>query len=568
MIVPQFECEQDEKKVVLLVRAPHSRPRDIDISVTGKELHFHCSPYLLHLRFPHALSLDPEDNPASYSIDTGIATIPLLKEEPGKYFERLDMLSTLLVGRKKPNSTTGLGPPPVPSIEVLSSENAAPAPSATVAGTEPVNTGHTSSQQALQNLLEPEVKAQSILLTAASENFRENVTDVAGVEVAMSQLSVGRPKYGFGARYEGIFEIRAEDMSDTIELPSPDSTPVWRRPQIRQELEDKKFDEEHFVADFMLSDEFRHVLEFKPVLNQEKTKLSGDVKDAIIKLPKREYLSDVADDACADLAGLLFAYCYDHRTTCGEGNVESPWTISRLCASFSCLEVMHSPVDAVRAAYRRSLAYPLYRNTDVADLVLADLRQLLDSNGNIDHLRSRLLRVLVSMRLSFEEDKLLRIFSDIFLTDFCVWIQSVDDSALEQLANDVRDISVDNTALGWDLVGLQNAALNMAMGSSGTSVPEVNSGAGHSQSMNGAAHGPEIVIRGPAEREGFEMTPVSSTYVDNGEASESDSSSESSSDDESSSSDEDVCQNKTAVENKASKTEILPAAKSNPDEPE
>ena len=42
------------------------------------------------------------------------------------------------------------------------------------------------------------------------------------------------------------------------------------------------------------------------------------------------------------LVDLLFAYCYDHRTTEGEGNVESAWTMCKLSSTLSCLEVRNS----------------------------------------------------------------------------------------------------------------------------------------------------------------------------------------------------------------------------------
>ncbi len=249
-----------------------------------------------------------------------------------------------------------------------------------------------------------------------------------------------------------------------MELPEPDATPVWRRPQLRRELEDRKFDPEHYIADFMLSDEFVHVLQFSPQFNLEETSLSNAAKDTLLKLPKRQYLQDIDRDVSSDLAGLLYAYCYDHRTTCGERNVESAWTISRLCASFACLEAMRSPYDAVFAAYRRSLAYPLYRNTEVAELVLQDTKRLVNCGGDVDKLRSRLLRVLLGLRETFEEEKLLRIFSDIFLTDFCIWIQRVDDDVLQKLAEEVLGIVIDKLILDWDLAGLERAALNSEMG--------------------------------------------------------------------------------------------------------
>ena len=41
--------------------------------------------------------------------------------------------------------------------------------------------------------------------------------------------------------------------------------------------------------------------------------------------------------ALCGLVDILFAYCYDTRTTDGEHNVESAWTIIRLSSTFSWL---------------------------------------------------------------------------------------------------------------------------------------------------------------------------------------------------------------------------------------
>lgn len=430
MITPLFECQQDEKTVTVNVRAPHSRVRDIDISVIDCDLHFHCRPYLLHLRFPHALKLDPETNPASYDIDTGIARIPLVKSEPGQYFERLDMLSTLLVKRQRGTLRNGQVVQPSPNIEVLSSE-------------------------ASDARLLPAVRSDSVSVEATSRAFNEDVIDVAGVHVSKHELGVGVPHYGFAGRYAGYFGPRAEDTSELVELDDPDGTPVWRRAALREESEDAKFDPEHFAADLMLAYEFQHVFDYRPVYE---IAVSNDAKDALLKLPKREYLPDIDTAATADLAGILFASCYDMRVTCGERCVESPWTISRVCASFAFLQPMHNVRDAVLAAYRRSLAYPLYRHRRLSALVLADTKRLVQCS-TVDALRSRLLRVLIELRLLFESDKLFRVFSDLFLTDYCIWIQSVDGNVLEIFASDMRELEIEKSSIGWDLNALESAAM-------------------------------------------------------------------------------------------------------------
>lgn len=518
MITPLFECQQDDKNVTVLVRAPHSRPRDIDISVIDKELHFHCRPYLLHLRFPHALTLDPEHNPASYDITTGIAKIPLLKTVQGQYFERLDMLSTLLVTRKRASLKDGNIVNPSPNIEVLSS-------------TTSESISNESEQRAplvpsARPALVPAIRADSVLLLDAARAFREKAVEVGGVQVAMQQLSFSRQsRYGFGGRYEAFFDARAEDVSELVELPDPDNTPAWRRAELRREKEDNKFDAEHYAADFMLTHEFEYIMDFSPVFDLEHSPLSDTAKDAMLKLPKRENLPDVDAGACADLAGLLYASCYDLRTTSGERSVESPWTVSRLCASFSFLEHMSSARDAVFAAYRRVLVYPLYRTTRLAALVLEDTKRLMNY-PSVDALRSRLLRVLLGLRELFEQDKLLRVFSDLFLTDYCVWIQSVDDGVLEKLAADIRAITIRRSSLGWDLDGLERAAQGIDVHESSVVQPVVD--LAREQVDAELVQHRDVVITASGQP-GLEMTAIRTHVIAESSSSEESSSGESSS---------------------------------------
>lgn len=56
------------------------------------------------------------------------------------------------------------------------------------------------------------------------------------------------------------------------------------------------------------------------------------------------------------------AYCYNHRTTEGENTVESAWTLSRLSATLSWLEVHASVEECVVTSFRRMLVFPLYRH--------------------------------------------------------------------------------------------------------------------------------------------------------------------------------------------------------------
>lgn len=472
MITPLFECSQDTDTVTLTIRAPHSRPKDIDISVDGCDLHFHCAPYFLHLRFPHELSLSQRTS-ASYDMDTGLAKIPLDKKQPGLHFERLDMLSTLIVSRASARMQRNLvngqviADSPSAEIEVVDAN-----PSASASGS-----------------------------AAAASSSSSGHTTV---------LALSAPRYGFGARYSGVFAARAEDISEILELPDPDTTPPHARHELREERERMKFSAEHYAADFMLRAEFAHVLKYEANAQIESVSLSNEDKDVLLKLPGREYLPEVHRIAAAELAGILYASCYDLRATMGERSVESAWTIARLAASFSFLEVFDTPRDSVFASFRRTLVYPLYRHFELASLVLTDLQALLTA-PDCDVLRARVLRALLAIRRIFENDRIIRVFVDIYLTDYCVWIQSVPDTVLTNLASEVAKLRFQKKNIDFPLAEIEREA--MAFGPAPTPSPPPPPR--HNQTQANGDDTSEVVIRGMDTRPGFELTATRTRRLPN-----------------------------------------------------
>lgn len=78
------------------------------------------------------------------------------------------------------------------------------------------------------------------------------------------------------------------------------------------------------------------------------------------KLPNKEYLMDAREEvtALSGFVSILIGYVYDVRMTCGDGSVESTWTIAKLSASLAWLENFGNPQDAVTSGVRRILCYP------------------------------------------------------------------------------------------------------------------------------------------------------------------------------------------------------------------
>jgi protein SHQ1 len=458
MITPRFDCEQDDLSVTVRVRVPHARPRDFDIAVDGCELHFYSRPYLLHLRFPHPLVLDHDAVAATYDLDTGVAAVRLVKAAPGTHFHDLRCLSALLVTRVQHQNQNQSQETIAPMQQLLQLESRQdplqPPEPPRVPGIQVVSSSSSAchGNESCSSPLPPsDLECPNDLLSG-------------GCTEALESLALAKPRYGFAGRYEGVFAARAEDIEELVELPDPDHTPAWRRRQLRERAQANKFDPEHYIADFMMADDLEQSLQYAPQNSWgDRQPWSALDQDTLVSLPRREYLSDIDDPAAADLAGLLYASCYDLRCTAGERNCESAWTISRVCPSLSWLDPMPDPETAIRTAYARSLAYPLYRNVQLADAVLQDVKKLIEMN-DVETLRSRLLRVLLDVKHVFEDTAMLRIFSDIFLTDYCIWIQHVSDGVLKDLARQLGVATVPIVSLPWDVRRLERYAVQLANG--------------------------------------------------------------------------------------------------------
>lgn len=153
------------------------------------------------------------------------------------------------------------------------------------------------------------------------------------------------------------------------------------------------------------------------------------------------------------LVDILFAYCYNSRSTEGEDTVESAWTICRLSGTLSALDT-YSNIEAVMTScLRRSLSFPLYRSFGLAEKVLQDLVVLFKLG------KRALLKCLLQIKtlLSYHESMFL--MDRIYLLDYCVWIQQVSPKKLASLASQLNHFKFTrDLCKGWDLDALENEA--------------------------------------------------------------------------------------------------------------
>lgn len=138
--------------------------------------------------------------------------------------------------------------------------------------------------------------------------------------------------------------FQAPWIKEIIDLPLPDTTLAENREQLRKKHELDSFKEEHYLADLVQMECVQPFVSFESEWDAHKevdVSLSDAEKDILKELPNKEYLMDENMTRCAlfGMVDILFASCYNHRTTLGEHTVESGWTINKLSSTLCWLQV-------------------------------------------------------------------------------------------------------------------------------------------------------------------------------------------------------------------------------------
>ncbi|KAJ3188557.1 Hsp90 cochaperone shq1 [Irineochytrium annulatum] len=173
-------------------------------------------------------------------------------------------------------------------------------------------------------------------------------------------------------------------------------------------------------------------------------------------LPRKEVLVDAnsSKSIYLGLVDIMFAYCYDHRTTEGEPTVESAWTIAKLSSTLSCFETFTTLSETLTASLRRSITYPLHRNLRLSTLILRDVAILFKLG------RRALLKALLATRHILRGDEGCYILDRLYLEDYCLWVQrGCSDGVVKALAAEIKGWKVEKQGLGWDLDGLEREAV-------------------------------------------------------------------------------------------------------------
>lgn len=368
---------------------------------------------------------------ATYAADNGSFSIRLPKKNVAEHFEGLDMLTKLL--------------------------------------TVPTSTTSTTKQRA----------AIEVIGGAAADGDEDDFDWHFEQQVRTEQddRALLGEHYGFANRYAGVFN-RLQDAALLIDLREPDCKSQGARRDERIASEQAAFDDDHYLADLYEQTEDMDALIARK-LHSDCVEFTDDERFRLKNLPRREYLLDKAEKRrlLLGVVDILIAYAYDTRVTEGEHSTESAWTISKLSATLSWLEQFDSLRDAIIGAARRSLIFPLFRSWRLTRTVLADVERIVRQG------RTSVLKCFLTTHKLFNDGggESRYILNDLFITDYCVWLQRVKQTTFAQLADAMADVitSLSKDDMALDLPLLERAA-QLALdeqshaSSSSTPPPEVD----------------------------------------------------------------------------------------------
>lgn len=429
VLTPQFTVSQTDELVVVKIVVPFIRVSAAEIISEGCNFSFYCKPYILKLTFPELLQDGEDAHRAIYDPDdnNGTLTIEMKKQTVGMYFPDLDLITKLIKTRKVTEMT-----PDVHDIELLHNENF-------VEGEE------EESNTVNDNLL--------------------NWTN--------------RNSYGFNGQYRHVFNNLREMMFGVLEVNEPDKYSAKQRYQQRIAQEYTDFDAARYLGDLLDGEQdplYSQMMEYKPFwiiawenfqlesqssekqLSPEAVRASTpsfvfeEFENEILrnKLKNKEYLlspgSNDEMELLVNMIDILFALCYDFRMTEGESNNESPANVVRLSRQLSWLdsylpaeEFMGSePFDGkaieklclqlITLCMRRVLVYPYLRLWKLGRKILADVARILLLG------KRYILKCFLRLFHILERTDSHYLLNKIFVQDYCVWLQSVSDSTVKQLA--------------------------------------------------------------------------------------------------------------------------------------
>lgn len=389
MITPRFSLSQDDNTVSIIIRAPYCSLNELDVSVDENVFLFTCMPYYLRLHLPGKLE-DNDSSKSSFNSDTGEFTFQYKKFNSGEHFPDLEFVTKLLCSKIEVEDGNR-------KIEILGSQDEGQA-----------------SEEVIENNIQ----------------------------------------YGFAMRGGYNFKILSTEFTDVFDV-DPHEVSLEKRQQLRQQQEQKQFDADHYLADLLDNEEIKELIKLPvPWKTFTKANLQFTSKelDFLKDLPNVNYnLSAQQIKYCHNtLIEILYAYCYDRRTTCFDTTCESGWTISKISGSLCWFDSFLSPKQALVCAFRRSLIYPLYREFNLCQQILKDLQSLTELGEQY------MIKCLIDIYDIFlSNDSGRYVLNNLFIKDYIVYIMKWDKDLWCKTVEELNCVKIEKKDLGLNLLELE-----------------------------------------------------------------------------------------------------------------
>ncbi|GMT24086.1 hypothetical protein PFISCL1PPCAC_15383 [Pristionchus fissidentatus] len=418
MLTPTFSITQDSNYLTITIEAKFANVAETEIEYSELDFVFSSSPYFLRLHLPSRV-IDNETGTAKYDSDNGAFTVTVPKARKGEYFEGLDMITQLLRPQQKGTARA--------MVEEIEGE------------------GEREEGEEEEEEDELDTVGNELLVDQSQhEGKEESVVDEESREYG----------YGFGWRRRGVLLRLKDEIGKLIDLEDAENTKIEER-KIMSALRDRRnFNGEHYVADTFDSDEMlEEILKWKM---DERSEITQEDRERLKDLPNKKLPVLSSDDLYAvslSLLDILFSCAYDQRINMGDISVESSWTFIRLSPSLSSLTRWRNGKEAVQAAARRAVTYPLYRTWNLVEKVMEDLKEIIKRG------RPSIVHALCTIHSQLAVGGDFRyLLNELILTDLLLWVQSVDKSVLERLEKELEEIELSKSGTGLDLERLEMEA--------------------------------------------------------------------------------------------------------------
>lgn len=407
MLTPLFTIVQNEDFVIITIKAQNSNIAGTEVLFDGNEVKFYSKPYFLRLNLSGEV-IENGQEVVEFNTDNGEFLVKAPKLNKGENFENLDMITKLLAPVKRINHCKQF-------IEVI-------------------------DENRIEDDGEFDWQVEQKEWTAEDE------------------VSLLGERYGFGNQKSGILARMEEEFFGLFDIRNPEQKNFAQRRQERLMMENTDFSDDHYLCDLHEQEsEIDRLIDFKADWESQNDCHFSD--EEIFKLKNffnKEYLLDknMKQSLILGIVDILFAYAYNIRTMEGERSSESGWTICKLSSTLSWLETFSSIKEVLISCTRRSLCYPLYRHWRLSMKVIEDTIQIFRMG------KVYVIKCLLDVHSILNESGDSRyIFNDLYITDYCIWLQSVKSKTLESLVSALEKVKLRKKDVELDIGVLEKAAL-------------------------------------------------------------------------------------------------------------